>query len=467
MTTDKQTIDAPAAQAAPAVTTAIAEYSPTAVAMAELRQRFENVVFDVTTPAGDREARAARKQLVQLRTALEAKRVELKAPALERSRLIDAEAKRITGEIRKLEQPIDEAIQAEEKRKEAERQAKLQAEQQRLAGLQRRCAALASFPVRAMGEPATAVEDLIRELVAVDIDASFQELQPTAEAAKAASLAKLRELHQAAVDAEAEAARVAAERAQIEREQAELRRQQAELEQQRAAQEAAAAAERQRIEAEDRARREAAEAAERERREAAEAEERARRFAAEVAERRRAEVDARIAAIRMYPARSAGLPAARILELRRQLDEYLDDNNNLVAPERYDDRADEAREAVVAAWRDLGTQLDARMEADAEAARLAAEREALEREKATAEAERQAREEAERQAAEAREREQREAREAVEREAAEVQARLHGAAARMLSALYAVQADPAHDALDEATQHAVSDAVEAATLPNA
>lgn len=74
---------------------------------------------------------------------------------------------------------------------------------------------------------------------------------------------------------------------------------------------------------------------------------------------------------------------------------------------------------------------------------------------------------AERQAREEAEREQREAREAVEREAAEVQARLHGAAARMLSALYAVQADPAHDALDEATQHAVSDAVEAATLPNA
>lgn len=56
-----------------------------------------------------------------LRTSLEAKRKELKAPALERSRLIDSEAKRIESEIRSLEDPIDALITAEEQRRERER----------------------------------------------------------------------------------------------------------------------------------------------------------------------------------------------------------------------------------------------------------------------------------------------------------------------------------------------------------
>ncbi len=74
---------------APAIETKIAEYSPTAAALAKLRQRFSNIAFDLSTTKGDKEARAARLELVRLRTSLEAKRKELKAPALERSRLID------------------------------------------------------------------------------------------------------------------------------------------------------------------------------------------------------------------------------------------------------------------------------------------------------------------------------------------------------------------------------------------
>lgn len=70
-------------------------------------------MWDVSTTKGDREARAARKELVTLRTSLEAKRKELKAPALERAKLIDTEAKRIEAEIRSLEDPIDALIVAD------------------------------------------------------------------------------------------------------------------------------------------------------------------------------------------------------------------------------------------------------------------------------------------------------------------------------------------------------------------
>ena len=101
----------------PETTTQVAEYSQTAAALAEMREQLAGHTFDCTTTAGDQEARQSRLTLVRLRTSLEAKRKELKAPLLERTRLIDDEAKRITGELLELEQPIDALIKAEEQRK--------------------------------------------------------------------------------------------------------------------------------------------------------------------------------------------------------------------------------------------------------------------------------------------------------------------------------------------------------------
>ena len=76
-------------------TTAVAEYNPIAAGLAAVRQRYENVAWDLKTTKGNADARAARKELVSLRTGLEAKRKALKAPALEFSRRIDSEAARI------------------------------------------------------------------------------------------------------------------------------------------------------------------------------------------------------------------------------------------------------------------------------------------------------------------------------------------------------------------------------------
>lgn len=51
-----------------------------------------SAVVEYSATKGDKAARAARLELVTLRTALEKKRAEIKAPALERCRVIDAEA---------------------------------------------------------------------------------------------------------------------------------------------------------------------------------------------------------------------------------------------------------------------------------------------------------------------------------------------------------------------------------------
>lgn len=263
---------------APAIETKIAEYSPTTAALAELRQRFGNIAFDLSTTKGDKEARAARLELVRLRTSLEAKRKELKAPALERSRLIDDEAKRITSAILELETPIDQQIQAAEQKREAERQAKIEAERQRVATLRARIEQITSVALRAVGKPAAEVEAKIKLLVGITIGPDFAEFKAEAEAAHADTLAKLRDMLAAAEAAEAEAARLAAERAELER----LRAEQAERER---VERERMAAEQARIAAEQRAEAERLEALAQQQRERLAAEEAAARAEREAADK--------------------------------------------------------------------------------------------------------------------------------------------------------------------------------------
>ena len=82
----------------------IVEYSKTQAVLGDLRQRYEGVVYPVTTAKGMIDARKGRAEIREWRTGLEKERVRIKAPALERARLIDSEAKRITAELSKLEE---------------------------------------------------------------------------------------------------------------------------------------------------------------------------------------------------------------------------------------------------------------------------------------------------------------------------------------------------------------------------
>jgi hypothetical protein len=196
---------------------AIAEYRPTAAALADLRARFKDVVFDVATAAGNKEARAARLELVRLRTSLEAKRKELKAPALEHARLIDTEAKRVTAEIVALEEPIDAQIRADEARREREREAKAEAERRRVADIQERIDTIKGFPVRAAGKSSIVIEALIAEADSINVDETFAEYLGTAQAAHEYTLHTLREMLTAALAHEEEARRLRAEREALER----------------------------------------------------------------------------------------------------------------------------------------------------------------------------------------------------------------------------------------------------------
>lgn len=296
--------------------TPIAEYSETAAALADLRARHAGVVYDVTVPKEMRAAKEARAELRTLRTGLEKKRVEIKAPALERCRLIDAEAKRITAELVALEEPIDVQIKAEEARAESERLAKLEAERLRVEAIQQKIQAIRDVPAGLVGKPSVVIAGQLAKLRETVLDeAELAEHYVTATDALAAAVARVQELLVAQHEAEAEQKRVAAEREELARIRAENERLQREAAERAAADlyaaELAAQKERERIAAEEAGAR-AAEQAEQERLAAIE---RGKQMAAAAAERDR------LAAERAEQEAALQAERERQAEAQRKLDE--------------------------------------------------------------------------------------------------------------------------------------------------
>ncbi len=201
-----------------AVASPIVEYSATTAALHELRTRYAAATYAVQTTAGMREARAARATLRDLRVALEAKRQELKAPILDRGRLLDSEAKRITAELVALEDPIDAQIRGEEDRKAQEKARAEQAERERVAEIDKRIDWIRGRTSEAVRmRTAAEVEVIVRQLAEVPLtEALYAEKLPIATDLHASELAWLRGHAAALAEREAEAARITQEREQIE-----------------------------------------------------------------------------------------------------------------------------------------------------------------------------------------------------------------------------------------------------------
>ncbi len=269
------------------MTTSIAEYSATDTALAELRQKYAAAVFDVTTGKGMTLAKQARAELREQRVSLEKERVRIKAPALERCRQIDSEAKRITAELEALEEPIDSQIKAEEHRKEREKEAREQAERERVAAINARFDAIRSLPLRAVDATAEAIIEVIAEAEAIDPATFPDDLQAAAKYERQLAINGLRAALDRRIAADAEQEKIKSERAELERLRAEQAELQAERDRLAAAEREREAAEARRVEELARQEREAVERAAREAREAEQA-----RIDAERAEARRIE-DAR------------------------------------------------------------------------------------------------------------------------------------------------------------------------------
>ena len=238
-------MNAPAEKIAGTDLTPIAEYTETAMALAELQSRYKGLVVDVSTPKGLKEAKACTFELRTLRTALEKKRAELKAPILARGKMLDDEAKRITAEIRALEEPIDVQIKAEEARVESERLAKLEAERQRVEAIQQKIQQIRDVPGSLVGKPSVIIAGQLANLEAEQLDEDeFAEHFVTARDALDAAIARVKQLLADQQAHEAEQKRIAAEREELARMREENERLQREAEERRLVDERRAAEER-------------------------------------------------------------------------------------------------------------------------------------------------------------------------------------------------------------------------------
>lgn len=192
----------------------VAEYKPTAAALAKLRQQYDGVVYDVRTTKGMKDAKEARKTVRGYRTSLENKRKEIKAPALQRCRDIDDEAKIITAELRKLEEPIDEQIKAEEQRKQREKEEAERRERERVDKIRADIEAIRHTPADLIGKSAAelgaAAHDLRMQPIGED---RFAEFAQEALAAKQQAMQQLASM--------IEAAKAQEELAEMKRKQAE------------------------------------------------------------------------------------------------------------------------------------------------------------------------------------------------------------------------------------------------------
>lgn len=204
-------------------TTAIAEYSPTAAALADLALRMANVVYDVSTPKGLAAAKADRAEVRNLRVALEKKRVEIKGPALKRCQEIDTEAKRITAELLKYETPPDDAIKAEERRIEAERLAAVKREEDRVKDISARIQSIrdavsTAARLRTSAEIVRILADIEGRYIDAELYAEFKE---TATLAKRESVAELERIRDEMMARENEAEQLRKDREEFERKRAE------------------------------------------------------------------------------------------------------------------------------------------------------------------------------------------------------------------------------------------------------
>lgn len=203
----------------------------------EARSKYTNVVFDLTTTKGDKDARRARAEIVSIRTSADKAYAEWNKPILAEQRLAREKVAYIKDEIEKLERPIDEQIKADEARREAERQAKAAAEVARVKVIRDRIAVIAGLPTAVLDMSSQEIADVISDLKAAPLtEERFAEFLQEATDLVGQMLEKLEALRQSAASREErELAIVAAQR---------------QLEEERRAQEAAAAAERDRLAAE-------------------------------------------------------------------------------------------------------------------------------------------------------------------------------------------------------------------------
>jgi type II secretory pathway pseudopilin PulG len=195
-----------------------------------LSARYERVAFDLKTPKGLTDAKAARHDLrANGRYLVQNARDGFKKDAEAAKRAVEAEAERLIGLVKPREDALDTDIRNREAEIEAEKAEKARIERERVEALQAGVARLLSYSDRAIGQPAEKIAQAVAALEAMTFpEERWHEFAGRADEARRQTVAKLLVLHSQALEADrlrAENERLQAEAAQrAERERAEAAR---------------------------------------------------------------------------------------------------------------------------------------------------------------------------------------------------------------------------------------------------
>lgn len=183
----------------------------------------------ITNADGYQQCHSARMVLKNRRIEIDKRGKKVRDEAVKFSKGVISQADKFIALIEPEETRLEKLQSEWDAAREAEKEARIQAELKRVAGLQDRVAELRGCPNLTPSSGSALIAEHISDLEALPVDESLQEYQQAGADAKAAGLARLRELHAAALAHEAEQARIKAEREELARlRQAEQERQAAE-----------------------------------------------------------------------------------------------------------------------------------------------------------------------------------------------------------------------------------------------
>jgi len=197
------------------IDTALQDFDKISAGFALLEKNFRGVLFDCEDPLSLAHAKAARSAIRDPRYEVERLRKGAKAPLLALGKKVDAEATRLTNALLELEEPIQAQIKEFEERQERERLAKAQAELERRTKIEDRIQAIRNSVVAVANSSPETILNALNHIRSLDIETGFDEFQIQVSDARTATLARLSELHTAAVEREAEKVRIANERAEL------------------------------------------------------------------------------------------------------------------------------------------------------------------------------------------------------------------------------------------------------------
>lgn len=224
------------------------EYGLTKHGLGKLKKEYDPALIPDTTEKGDEGYLVVHEKVMKItkvRTAIEAKRKELKADSLAWGKKVDAVAKELTQAVLDIEKPWKtlKTDLDEKEAREAEEARKVEAE--RIALIEEKVRQLKTGAEGLLGLPVSRLQERMRTLESVEIDATYGEYQEAAEHHKTAALVAISQAITERQKFEEEQAALKAQQDAMAEQQRKLDEQQAAIDKEKAEREAQEAAERQ------------------------------------------------------------------------------------------------------------------------------------------------------------------------------------------------------------------------------